>query len=171
MTQKLNGVRRVRYTPLPANKMVFPRAFQSYIPRTHCVNTHVYGAVLLTEARETVVVLGRHSGKWSFPKGHGVSRELPLEACLRELKEETGIDMAGVLPDEELRFKGGTYFVFYMKNRVELSPQDRNEVEQAMWVSIHRLPQLLCNRDLFTFHKSVNADTLIEKISLIRQAC
>ena len=144
--------------------MGFPRAFQSYIPRSHCVGSHVYGAVLITPMRETVVIRGRQSGKWSFPKGHGTSNELPLEACLRELKEETGINLKGITPNDELRFKAGTYFVFYIQERLELNPEDTKEVMDSMWVSLHRLPFLVGNMDLTTFCRRVNANLLVDTI-------
>ena len=144
--------------------MGFPRAFQSYIPRSHCVGSHVYGAVLITPMRETVVIRGRQSGKWSFPKGHGTSNELPLEACLRELKEETGINLKGVVPNDELRFKAGTYFVFYIQERLELNPEDTKEVMDSMWVSLHRLQFLVGNMDLTTFCRRVNANLLVDAI-------
>ena len=114
--------------------------------------------------RETVVIRGRQSGKWSFPKGHGTSNELPLEACLRELKEETGIDLKGITPNDELRFKAGTYFVFYIQERLELNPEDTKEVMDSMWVSLHRLPFLVGNMDLTTFCRRVNANLLVDAI-------
>ena len=114
--------------------------------------------------RETVVIRGRQSGKWSFPKGHGTSNELPLEACLRELKEETGINLKGVVPNDELRFKAGTYFVFYIQERLELNPEDTKEVMDSMWVSLHRLPFLVGNMDLTTFCRRVNANLLVDAI-------
>jgi 8-oxo-dGTP pyrophosphatase MutT (NUDIX family) len=145
--------------------MGFPNAFQSYVPRSHCVNSHVYGAVLISSDNETVVVQGRQSKKWSFPKGHGSSCELPLEACIRELKEETGINLKGVMPDDELRFKAGTYFVFYMKDKQELIPEDTKEVMNSMWVPLSRLAFLTMNMDLATFVRRVNIKTLVEKIT------
>jgi len=145
-------------------RMVFPRAFQSYVPRSHCVTSHVYGAVLITENRETVVIRGRQSGKWSFPKGHGHLAENPLEACVRELKEETGIDLKGVTPDDELRFKAGTYFVFYLADRLPLCPEDTKEVMETMWTPLSRLPFLVGNMDLTTFVRRVDTDLLVEKI-------
>ena len=144
--------------------MVFPRAFQSYVPRSHCVGTHVYGAVLINGARETVVIRGRQSGKWSFPKGHGTAAESPLDACLRELKEETGINLKGLKPDDELRFKAGTYFVFYVADRLELKPEDTKEVMESMWVSLSRLQFLNGNMDLTTFVRRVDAQSLVDRI-------
>jgi len=114
--------------------------------------------------RETVVIRGRQSGKWSFPKGHGTSNELPLEACIRELREETGIDLKGYKPNEELRFKAGTYFVFYVQDRIELNPEDTKEVMDSMWISLYRLPFLTGNMDLTTFCRRVNVSTLVDMI-------
>ena len=137
--------------------MGFPRAFRSYAPR-YCLPDHVYGAILITGNLETVVIQGRKSGKWSFPKGHGNRGELPLDACLRELKEETGITLKSEVPDDTLRFSSGTYFIFYVEEKVELYPEDTNEVMSAMWVSLNRLPFLDCNRDLKSFCLSVQID-------------
>lgn len=144
--------------------MSFPRAFQTYIPRSHCVISHVYGAILLNEHRETVIVKGRKSQKWSLPKGHGKSQEKPLDACIRELKEETGVNMIGITPDDEVRFQSGTYFVFFVNERLLLDPEDSEEIEKAMWISISRIPYVSSNKDLKSFSKCINIDSIIEKI-------
>jgi 8-oxo-dGTP pyrophosphatase MutT (NUDIX family) len=144
--------------------MVFPRAFQTYIPRSHCIQSHVYGAILLTPEGETVVIRGRQSGKWSFPKGHGSTHESPLEACVRELREETGIQLNGVKPDDELRFKSGTYFVFYFPGKIELKPEDNKEVMESMWIPLLRLSYLVGNKDLNTFCRWMNAESILHNL-------
>lgn len=137
--------------------MTFPRAFQSYVPKSHCVSTQVYGAVVLSPDNCILVIQGRQSEKWSFPKGHGLSSETPLEAALRELKEETGIDLQGRKPDNERRFRsnltgsGGTYFIFQLEDKPEICPEDTKEVMNSMWCPSNRLPYLLGNMDLTTF--------------------
>jgi 8-oxo-dGTP pyrophosphatase MutT (NUDIX family) len=145
--------------------MAFPRAFQTYIPRSHCISNHVYGAILLNEYNETVVIKGRQSHKWSFPKGHGEYREIPLEACIRELKEETGINLKGCAPDDEIRFQSGTYFIFFVKGRLPLEPRDIKEVEDAMWIPLNRLPYLITNKDLTSFCKCININNILEKMA------
>lgn len=147
--------------------MVFPRAFQSYVPRSHCITSHVYGAIVINQFNETVVIRGRQSGKWSFPKGHGEYKELPLEACVRELKEETGINMQGILPDDEIRFRSGTYFVFFVKDRLEIQPEDTKEVMDSMWVPLTRLPFLVGNKDLTSFCKCININTILGKMNKV----
>ena len=144
--------------------MAFPRAFQTYIPRSHCINSHVYGAILLNRFNETVVIKGRQSEMWSFPKGHGEYRELPLEACIRELREETGIDLKGAQPDDEIRFRSGTYFVFFVSERLAIVPEDTDEVMEAMWVPISRLPYLACNKDLRSFCNSPKKNIVLQKL-------
>jgi len=144
--------------------MSFPRAFQTYVPRSHCVSSHVYGAILLNEEKETVIIKGKKSGKWSFPKGHGNFKETPLEASIRELKEETGVNMTGVKPDDEVRFNSGTYFVFFLQERVELIPEDTEEVEEAIWIYTSRIQSLNTNKDLKSFCKHVNIDNILNKI-------
>jgi len=119
---------------------------------------------LLNFFNEVVVVRGRKSGKWSFPKGHGQSRESPLDASVRELKEETGINMKGVKPDDEIRFNSGTYFVFIVPGRLELVPEDTNEIQDSMWVSLSRIHSLTTNKDLTSFYKAVNIDSLLKKV-------
>ena len=144
--------------------MAFPRAFQTYIPRSHCINSHVYGAILLNSFNETVVIKGRQSLMWSFPKGHGEYRELPLEACIRELREETGINLKGSQPDDEIRFRSGTYFVFFVNERLPLVPEDTKEVMEAMWTPISRLSYLTGNKDLRSFCKCINVNNILDKM-------
>jgi 8-oxo-dGTP pyrophosphatase MutT (NUDIX family) len=137
--------------------MAFPRAFQSYVPRTHCIDSHVYGIILLSPNDEVLLVQGRQSNKWSFPKGHGSALEKPLEAALRELREETGIVLGDRLPDNERRFlsnksgSGGTYFIFQLDHYPEVNPEDTREIINTMWCLRSRLPKITGNMDLTTF--------------------
>ena len=54
-----------------------------------------YGAVLYTKKNdiyEYLIIKDRHES-YSFPKGHIKKNETEMECAVREVKEETGIDM------------------------------------------------------------------------------
>ncbi len=65
----------------------FPTAFSSFRPR----HQKVYGTICISNEGRVLLVRGRLSGKWSFPKGHMEPFESGNECALRELFEETGI--------------------------------------------------------------------------------
>ena len=142
----------------------FPRAFRSYVPRTHCINSLVYGVILLNFLGEIAIVRGRKSGKWSLPKGHGRLRETPIEASIREMREETGVDLTGIPLDDEIRFNSGTYFVFIINERIALLPEDNEEIMETMWVHILNIGYLRTNKDLTSFYKTINLKAILEKV-------
>ena len=72
--------------------------------------------------------------------------------------------MKGVKPDDEIRFNSGTYFVFIVQDRLELAPEDTKEILDSMWVSLSRIRCLTTNKDLTSFYKNVNIDSLIKKV-------
>ena len=99
----------------------------------------------------TEILLIKHvnSGHWSFPKGHVESGETEVETALREIKEETGID---VIIDSTFREivsycpKKGTQkivvsFLAKAKNS-DYIPQ-REEIADIKWVEIDRAQSVL----------------------------
>lgn len=62
----------------------------------------------------TEILLIKHlnSGHWSFPKGHVEEGETEVETAIREIKEETGID---VMIDQSFIFGTDTAHVKSLK--------------------------------------------------------
>lgn len=85
---------------------------------------------------------GRH---WGFPKGHAEAGEEGLRAAVRELKEETHLDVVSYIQKEplmeEYQFvhegrrisKRVYYYIAKVKGEVRLQPQ---EVQDGMWASL-----------------------------------
>ena len=46
--------------------------------------------------KRTVLLIKHNSGHWDFPKGHVEGEESEVETAIREVKEETGLDIEAV---------------------------------------------------------------------------
>jgi len=89
-------------------------------------------------------------GMWASPSGFIEIGETPEEACLRELKEETGIPgeivkLIGVLRIEDKEIYGDMLIIAYLVKVKdgELTPGD--EVEDARFFDIADLPEYYLN--------------------------
>lgn len=90
---------------------------------------------------DNVLVLQQRKGHWGFPKGHVENNETEVETAIREIKEETNLD---VVIDENYRYvetyspkEGVTKdVVFFVAKKIggEVKPQEE-EVSQIRWVS------------------------------------
>lgn len=127
--------------------VVFPAPFHCYKPATH----KVFGAVCMTTDNRVLVVKGRRSGKWSFPKGHKLPRETYLQCALRETMEETGVDLSEVRPSSSHRFSAGEYYFFEVEEPVDVAVRDTVEVEEAKWLTLEQIAELQCNVDVNYF--------------------
>lgn len=114
---------------------------------------HSYGIIPLKKYRGTWrVLLVKHGKKhWAFPKGHGEKNESPEETAIRELKEETGLDLVSFLPFKPLVehyfFKKGnvlvekfaTYYLGIVKGKVVLQ---KEEIEDFKWLQVSDAEEL-----------------------------
>ena len=98
---------------------------------------------------ELLLIKHANGGHWSFPKGHVESGETEVETALREIKEETGID---VIIDPSFRevisyspkkdtHKDVIYFIARAQN-YDYTPQEE-EIAQIKWVEINRAHTIL----------------------------
>jgi 8-oxo-dGTP pyrophosphatase MutT (NUDIX family) len=98
---------------------------------------------------EVLLIQHTHSGYWSFPKGHQNEGETDAQTALREIKEETGLD---VYIDESFceavqfsprrgTMKTVIYFIASLKSR-EVIPQ-YEEITDYRWVEVTQAINLL----------------------------
>jgi 8-oxo-dGTP pyrophosphatase MutT (NUDIX family) len=114
--------------------------------------TRVFGTILHNNYTRVLLVLGRSSGKWSFPKGHAYDSENPIECARRETYEETGIT---VFPNEKnmVNLSKGSYFLYSINLEVNVQPIDKNEISKTRWILIHDIPKYPCNVDVNNFYR------------------
>ncbi len=140
----------------------FPRAFQSYRKQRQDEQP-VAGAVLRCQGDQYLLVRGRHSGKWSFPKGHAEHHETLDQTILREVHEEVGLT---TLPPYVSEFQGrvGTYRVFDLPTQVRPCPQDLDEVDAADWFSLKEISTMNLNVDTsYYFLKTHNIRSSVDQ--------
>lgn len=99
----------------------------------------VYGAICLDSFENVLLVKGRRSQKWSFPKGHAKIGELPIDCAKRELFEEAGIRVTSPQNGYYV-MKGGEYFIFHINKLCFLKIQDNVEINDVAWWPLNALP-------------------------------
>lgn len=108
------------------------------------------GAVIIYDKH--ILLVHQQNGLWGFPKGHVEPRETEEQTTIREVKEETGLDII-VNPNERHQF---CYYIqqfeihktvvlftaqlSYIPQQVTLQPEEIKEVE---WVPFAKVEKLL----------------------------
>ena len=104
-------------------------------------------------------VVGRDHGKWGFPKGEREDGETTRECAIRELKEETGLDM-WINKNAKKWHNYNMYFFINLKFEITspLTTQDDNEIAKVQWVSAEELQSFQrhqVNADAWKFARQV----------------
>ena len=98
------------------------------------------------------LILHKSGNYWSFPKGHKEEGETPRQTAIRELKEETGLDVVEFLPckpfSEEYSFmregvkvhKKVEYFLAFVSKDVSLQ---KKEILDGKWFTIEQAVQVM----------------------------
>ena len=103
-----------------------------------------------------------NSGTYNFPKGHMNPGETEIETAIREVKEETNLD---VIINDQLRFplsyvqkgtinKEVVYYVASITNINDLKPQIK-EINKMLWVNIDKVYDTLTFDNLKNIWKDV----------------
>lgn len=113
----------------------------------------VYGCILVSPELRYLLVRGRKTGKWSFPKGHIESNETPYTCAMRELYEETGVSLGSRKPVHKYprRLKVGYYYGFEVDKEFHTEIHDSGEVTDVRWVTLDEMGMLPGNIDVSDF--------------------
>jgi 8-oxo-dGTP pyrophosphatase MutT (NUDIX family) len=146
----------------------FPKSFNAYRPHTH----YVYGVICVTRDKKYLLVKGRQSNKWSFPKGHRNRGELAIDCAIRELYEETGISLCKPLeyPKSAIfsRNKDGSgpeYFYFDVSKELDTHINDVREISDIGWFSLDDMACMNGNIDITRFVKTMRYTEGIQETS------
>lgn len=116
----------------------------------------VYGTIFVTPNGSVLLVKGRHSGKWSFPKGHPNEGETEFEAAERETMEETGLRLSPFF-DRIVHLATGTYYLV-KTNELNVYAEDQNEIADIRWIPLSKMKGIPVNLDVNTFLRQYGED-------------
>jgi ADP-ribose pyrophosphatase YjhB (NUDIX family) len=128
-------------------------------------------AVVFNDKKEVLLVKRTDNGMWCIPGGHVDLGETLVQACLRELYEETGlkgevIRLVGVYSDPEnsLHIAQGpewhTVRVSFLCQIIGGTINSSEETSEIQYFDVHQLPQLITDhaqrvRDALLDHPAV----------------
>jgi 8-oxo-dGTP pyrophosphatase MutT (NUDIX family) len=113
------------------------------------------GIIFISRKNEEVkllVVKGNGSGIYSFPKGRQNEDETVETCAIREVMEETGIQISEeeLLDKKKCKIGKNTYFIIEVNedDYQIFNIKDTREVSEVSWKTIDELKNIICNKDI-----------------------
>ena len=127
-------------------------------------NVQKGGVIILSQQKPTRVAVlyqAKHDD-YSLPKGHVEQGETPVQCAVREVKEETGLDVEIIKPVGVFNYhnsKDGDIDLFFFLgkslNDTQIQPE---EGSQVMWMQPQEVASTLSYSDLGEFFARVLAE-------------
>ena len=146
-------LRIFQHCPLLASFSVenHTKAFEEFLQ--YKTRIPVRGAIMLNHAMDSVVLVKgwKKGANWSFPRGKINKDEDDLDCAVREVYEETGLDLkaAGLVPTEKrpkyieisMREQQLRLYVFRdVPMDTNFQPRTRKEISKIQWYKLSELP-------------------------------
>ena len=145
-------LRIFQHCPLLASFSVenHTKAFEEFLQ--YKTRVPVRGAIMLNQAMDSVVLVKgwKKGANWSFPRGKINKDEDDLDCAVREVYEETGLDLraAGLVPTEKkpkyieisMREQQLRLYVFRdVPMDTKFQPRTRKEISKIQWYKLSEL--------------------------------
>lgn len=127
------------------------KAFEEFLQ--YKMRVPVRGAIMLNQAMDSVVLVKgwKKGASWSFPRGKINKDEDDLDCAIREVYEETGLDLraAGLAPSEkkpkciEIPMREQQLRLYILRDipmDTDFQPRTRKEISKIQWYKLSDLP-------------------------------
>ncbi|GFE52997.1 NUDIX family protein [Babesia ovis] len=135
------------------------------------------GGILINETCDKVLMVQSYTSKhWTFPRGKIDEEELDTACAAREIMEEIGMDVSGLIhPDAyiECQIEGRSIKLFFIpgvSENANLQPKTDYEIRSIKWVSFKLLNDVVNKRipGFVTFHVKPFVRGIIELVQEFR---
>ncbi|NVZ21823.1 NUDIX hydrolase [Pseudomonas costantinii] len=99
-------------------------------------------ATVICEHEGHILFVRKARSKWALPGGKVERDERPVGAAERELEEETGLNVDGLLYLQELKARDTVHHVFEASVVNIADAQPRNEIIDCQWHAFGALDEL-----------------------------
>jgi len=87
-----------------------------------------------------IIINDRASSKWGLPKGGIEKNESYIECAMREIKEETGLNIKLTENTKKIKIHGTYYYLINLINmNINIKPIDTNEISAIRWIDINKI--------------------------------
>lgn len=101
------------------------------------------GAIILDKSRQSILLIkGNYANKWNVPKGSSDDNESIRKTAIREIKEETGVEINISKYDIPIKIYKVFLYVTMVNINTKIDPVDKHEIQDAKWFSISELGEL-----------------------------
>lgn len=141
----------VNYTPNNTSNNSYNNNFNNRLPPAKRGGIIFLNKNSSFEDTKFLVVRGKETGIWSFPKGRMDDNEDEEVCAIREVYEETGILIDNLKENEKLKLGRNTYFIIYVDDINKYNTfniKDTYEVDIVEWKTFSELKLLSCNKDI-----------------------
>ena len=125
-----------------------PQCFLKYRKPKYFKRSGAGGIIVDLDTERLLVVRG--TLKWSLPKGHLEEGEKYHECAMREIKEETNLNITLNITDQHIDVKRCVYYIVGLRgaNQIEYFSRDPEEIYEVAWLTPSEIVKLNCNRQL-----------------------
>ena len=92
-------------------------------------------ATVIYRRDEQILFVRKRNAKWNLPGGRVEANETPLQAALREMSEETGLEFDELAFVSEFTEDKVIHFLFEAPQPLSKKPRPCNEIDDCRWFS------------------------------------